>query len=91
MQLYWNLLGNIYFSGNFDDQFALESSIWVYDGMSEMAPEDRIVKFRDPDSFFTYASISYNGNGAVEQMLSRANCSTLSRTFAIMQIFRSGY
>ena len=73
VQLYWNTLGNVYFSGNFDDQFALESSIWVYDGMSEMAPEERIVKFRDPDSFFTYAAISYEGNGAAEQMLARAN------------------
>ena len=73
VQLYWNLLGNIFFSGNFDDQFALESSIWLYDADSEFAPEDRIAKFRDPDSFFTYAAIEYDGAGAAEQMLARAN------------------
>lgn len=74
VQLYWQVLGQARFQGNFDQSFRYQSGIWLK-GTGEQPTMDggEIVEFTDPVSRNTYGARRYGGEGAAEMLLDRAN------------------
>lgn len=74
VQLYWQVLGQARFHRNFDSMFRYQSEIWLKGTGHEptMAPGE-VVEFTDPVSRNTYGARRYDGEGAAEQLLDRAN------------------
>jgi hypothetical protein len=74
VQLYWQVLGQARFHRNFDSMFRYQSEIWVKGTGREptLAPGE-VVEFTDPVSRNTYGARRYEGEGAAEQLLDRAN------------------
>lgn len=74
IQLYWSLLGQLRFVDNWDPGFVDESRIWVLGSGDEPAIDvSELVTFRDPVSGITYGARRYDGVGAAEALLERAN------------------
>lgn len=73
IQLYWQIFGKARFSGTFDMEFQDRSYIWGLDGATPDVDPARVVSFEDPFSSMKYFALTFNGEGAAEAMLDRAN------------------
>ena len=73
LQLYWQILGKARFSGTFDMEFQDRSYIWGLNGATPNVDPARVVSFTDPFSSMTYYALTFEGKGAAEAMLAKAN------------------
>ena len=67
------MLGKARFSGTFDMEFQDRSYIWGLSGATPNVDPARVVSFQDPFSSMTYYALTFEGEGAAEAMLARAN------------------
>jgi hypothetical protein len=74
VQLYWQVLGRARFPDNYDVSFVEQSRIFILGTGAEpdIVPE-RLATYSDPLSGHVYGAIRYDGEGAAENMLLRAN------------------
>ncbi len=81
VQLYFSLLGQANFMGNYDRDFIEEAQIWV-DGTwkAPNMPAEATVSFLDPQSGMTYGALNKTG-GAGAAMIAHANL-LLSRSLS---------
>ncbi len=74
IQLYWQVLGRARFPNTYDVSFVEESRLFVQGtGLEPDVPDDRIVTYHDPVSGLTYCAVTYEGNGAAEKAIEKAN------------------
>ena len=74
VQLYWQALGRARFSDNYDRSFDEESRVFAL-GTADTWDllTDRLTTYTDPTTGRIFGAVDYDGNGAGEAMIDRAN------------------
>ena len=74
VQLYWQALGRARFSNNYDRSFDEESRVFALgSGDTWDLADDRLTTYTDPLTGRIFGAVDYDGNGAGETMIDRAN------------------